>query len=72
MAKTGLLMIGLGIVAWYWAGGQLEALGSYPAGVDPIEAFRTYPAARMETLKYAGAGLAALGAILCILPSGRR
>lgn len=71
MARTGLLLIAIGVMAWYWAGGELEKLGTYPADAGVVEAFQNYPAARMETLRYAGGALAMFGVILTLLPARR-
>ena len=72
MARVGLFMLGIGAIGWYWSSGELEKLGPYPSEVGIVQAIQDYPAARMDTLRYASAALAVFGVILTIMPGGRR
>lgn len=71
MAKIGLFLLAGGFAAWFWCGAQAERLGRPPSDMDPIEAVRHYPGARMEVGQWVGAAAGVLGLLLIVMPRGR-
>ena len=71
MTKLAIFLIGGGLAAWFFLGEQARTMETPPASVDPIEALRYYPGARMQLGSWLGAGAAVLGLIVLVMPKGR-
>lgn len=65
----GILML-IGILGFFYAGGQVDKHDPVPPGLNVQEGMR-YPAGRWEVARYACAGLTGFGLLMAMFPKGR-
>jgi hypothetical protein len=70
MRKTGIVLIGVGVFAFFFAGSELEKAPPVPDGASLEQTLR-HPAGRWEIARFAAAGAAGIGVLLSLFPKGR-
>ena len=70
MRRYGLMMVLLGVLGFFYATGQMEAVEPVPPGIG-ISEYTRYPAGRWELARYALAAIGGIGVLFFLFPEGR-
>jgi hypothetical protein len=70
MRNFGLIVLILGILAFFYASSRLDEAEPLPEGLSVSEGLRE-PAGRWELARYACGGLAGFGLLMAMFPKGR-
>jgi hypothetical protein len=70
MRISGLVMLALGVLAFFYCSSELSSLDPVPAGVALSE-YMKYEAGELELGRYAAAIVAFIGLLLAFFPRGR-
>jgi len=70
MRNFGGIVLILGVLGFFYAGGQKDKHPALPEGLTASETMR-YPAGRWEVARYGAAGLALFGLLMAFFPKGR-
>jgi len=70
MRSSGMILLLLGIIAFFYCTSELSSLSPVPADVALGDYLR-YEAGKWELGRYVGAALAGIGFLLALFPKGR-
>ncbi|HSF01923.1 MAG TPA: hypothetical protein VLA62_02855 [Solirubrobacterales bacterium] len=70
MRTFGIVMLFLGVVAFFYCSGQMNAYPALPAGLSITEAWQ-YPQGRYQVGQYAAGFVAFVGLLFTVFPKGR-
>ena len=70
MRNFGIIVLILGILAFFYASSRLEEAEPLPEGLSVSEGLE-HPAGRWEMARYACAGVAGFGLLMAMFPKGR-
>jgi hypothetical protein len=70
MRNFGLILLVLGILAFFYTSSRLEEVEPLPEGLSVFEGLKE-PAGRWEMARYACAGVAGFGVLIAMFPKGR-
>jgi hypothetical protein len=70
MRNAGLVLLILGILAFFYVSSRLDDVTPLPEGLSVSESLKQ-PAGRWQMLRYASAGVAGFGLLMALFPKGR-
>jgi len=70
MRNFGIIVLILGILAFFYASSRLDDVEPLPEGLGISESLRE-PAGRWQMVRYACAGVAGFGLLMALFPKGR-
>jgi len=70
MRNSGVILLILGILAFFYASSRLEEAEPLPEGLSVSEGLKE-PAGRWQMMRYACAGVAGFGLLMAMFPKGR-
>ncbi len=70
MRNLGLVLLIVGILAFFYASSRLDDATPLPDGLSITESLKE-PAGRWQMVRYACAGLAGFGVLMALFPKGR-
>ncbi len=70
MRNFGLILLVVGILAFFYASTRLDDAAPLPDGLSIAESLKE-PAGRWQMVRYASAGVAGFGVLMALFPKGR-
>ncbi len=70
MRNFGLILLVVGILAFFYASSRLDDVAPLPDGLSITESLKE-PAGRWQMVRYAWAGVAGFGVLMALFPKGR-